>query len=382
MSKQIIEDDCSKVRRKVIKEFVGFYISVVAIIIVCIAAFGWNKVSEKMLVISIVLLISLIVFASIMIYLRKYYLEVYEDKIELSTLFHKYTICLKDITAFYYKKSETSEVTFFTIIIKDKEIKLFTEYGKELIDLLNTSISDEAKLNSLSKEQNKNVDKFIKVLSILTCLSVPVSFLLVIILGEIFVFSIYGILRYSWIFLLFIPIPLLSFIFCAKSKTNQYKDKKSVAILSFVLIVVLGFSGIVNNNVSYNNEIINEINNKTSLEIPNNLKIVNYDKKDYIIGYAKITDKETKNSFQNYVYLSNLWLTNIDDLKNDLTYTITSNLNSAFTKYSFKYFILYNITTDTFNSIDTENDKQQNIIFIACNTSVGRIMYFYNYCIN
>ena len=170
MSKHIIEDDCSKVRRKVIKEFVGFYISVVAIIIVCIAAFGWDKLSGKMLVISIVLLISLIVFASIMIYLRKYYLEVYEDKIELSTLFHKYTIYLNDITAFYYKKSETSEITFFTIIIKRKEIKLFTEYGKELIDLLNTSISDEAKLNSLSKEQNKNVDKFIKVLSILTCL--------------------------------------------------------------------------------------------------------------------------------------------------------------------------------------------------------------------
>ena len=382
MSKQIIEDDCSKVRRKVIKEFVGFYISVVAIIIVCIAAFGWNKLSGKMLVISIVLLISLIVFASIMIYLRKYYLEVYEDKIELSTLFHKYTIYLNDITAFYYKKSETSEVTFFTIIIKDKEIKLFTEYGKELIDLFNTSISDEAKLNSLSKEQNKNVNKFIKVLSILTCLSVPVSFLLVIILGEIFVFSVYGILRYSWICLLFIPIPLLSFIFCAKSKTNQYKDKKSVAILSFVLIVVLGFSGIVNNNVSYDNEVINEINNKTSLDIPNNLKIVNYDKKNYIVGYAKIIDKETKNNFQDYVYLSNLWLTNIDDLEKDLPRTIRSNLNNTFAKYSFKYFILYNITTDTFNSIDTENDKPQNIIFIACNTNVGRIMYFYNYCIS
>lgn len=381
MSKQIIEDDCSKVRRKVIKEFVGFYISVVAIIIVCIAAFGWDKLSGKMLVISIALLISLIVFASIMIYLRKYYLEVYEDKIEVSTLFHKYTIYLNDITAFYYKKSETSEITFFTINIKDKEIKLFTEYGKELIDLLNTSISDEAKLNSLSKEQNQNVDKFIKVLSILTCLSVPVSFLLVIILGEIFVFSIYGILRYSWIFLLFIPIPLLSFIFCAKSKTNQYKDKKSVAILSFVLIVVLGFSGIVNNNVSYDNEIINEINNKTSLEIPNNLKIVNYDKKNYIVGYAKIIDEDTKSSFQDYVYLSNLWLANIDDLEKDLPRTIRSNLNST-AKYSFKYFILYNITTDTFNSIDTENDKPQNIIFIACNTSVGRIMYFYNYCIN
>ena len=209
----------------------------------------------------------------------------------------------------------------------------------------------------------------------------PLSFLLVAFLGEIFIFSIYGILRYSWIFLLFIPIPLLSFICYVKSKTDQYKDKKSIAILSFILLVVFGFSGITNNNISYDNTIINEINNKTSLNIPNNLKVINCDKKDYIMGYAKILDKETQNSFHDDVYTSNLWLTNIDDLQNDLPHTITLELTSPMDKYSFDYFVLYNITTNTFNSLDVENDNPQNIIFIAYSSNVGRIMYFYNYCI-
>ena len=382
MDKQIIKDDFSKEKRKVIKEFVGFYIVAVVLIVVCIAIFGWDKLSEKILTITMLTLISLVVFAFIIIYLNKYHLEVYEDRIELSTLFHKYTIYLNEITAFYYKKSEKSELDFVTITTKSKKINLYTRYGEQLNELLNTSIGNQVKQNSLSKENNKNTNnKLIKLLFILTILSVPLSFLLVAFLGEIFIFSIYGILSYSWIFLLFIPIPLLSFICYIKSKTNQYKDKKSIAILSFILLVVFGFSGIINNDISYDNTIINEINNKTSLNIPNNLKVINCDKKDYIMGYAKILDKETKNSFHDDVYTSNLWLTNIDDLQNDLPHTITLELTSPVDKYSFDYFVLYNITTNTFNSLDNENDNPQNIIFIAYSSNVGRIMYFYNYSV-
>lgn len=382
MDKQIIKDDFSKEKRKVIKEFVGFYIVAVVLIVVCIAIFGWDKLSEKILTITMLTLISLVVFAFIIIYLNKYHLEVYEDRIELSTLFHKYTIYLNEITAFYYKKSEKSELDFVTITTKSKKINLYTRYGEQLNELLNTSIGNQVKPNSLSKENNKNTNnKLIKLLFILTILSVPLSFLLVAFLGEIFIFSIYGILSYSWIFLLFIPIPLLSFICYVKSKTNQYKDKKSIAILSFILLVVFGFSGIINNDISYDNRIINEINNKTSLNIPNNLKVINCDKKDYIMGYAKILDKETKNSFHDDVYTSNLWLTNIDDLQNDLPHTITLELTSPVDKYSFDYFVLYNITTNTFNSLDNENDNPQNIIFIAYSSNVGRIMYFYNYSV-
>lgn len=382
MDKQIIKDDFSKEKRKVIKEFVGFYIVAVVLIVVCIAIFGWDKLSEKILTITMLTLISLVVFAFIIIYLNKHHLEVYEDRIELSTLFHKYTIYLNEITVFYYKKSEKSELDFVTITTKSKKINLYTRYGEQLNELLNTSIGNQVKPNSLSKENNKNTNnKLIKLLFILTILSVPLSFLLVAFLGEIFIFSIYGILSYSWIFLLFIPIPLLSFICYIKSKTNQYKDKKSIAILSFILLVVFGFSGIINNDISYDNTIINEINNKTSLNIPNNLKVINCDKKDYIMGYAKILDKETKNSFHDDVYTSNLWLTNIDDLQNDLPHTITLELTSPVDKYSFDYFVLYNITTNTFNSLDNENDNPQNIIFIAYSSNVGRIMYFYNYSV-
>lgn len=382
MDKQIIKDDFSKEKRKVIKEFVGFYIVAVVLIVVCIAIFGWDKLSEKILTITMLTLISLVVFAFIIIYLNKHHLEVYEDRIELSTLFHKYTIYLNEITAFYYKKSEKSELDFVTITTKSKKINLYTRYGEQLNELLNTSIGNQVKPNSLSKENNKNTNnKLIKLLFILTILSVPLSFLLVAFIGEIFIFSIYGILSYSWIFLLFIPIPLLSFICYIKSKTNQYKDKKSIAILSFILLVVFGFSGIINNDISYDNTIINEINNKTSLNIPNNLKVINCDKKDYIMGYAKILDKETKNSFHDDVYTSNLWLTNIDDLQNDLPHTITLELTSPVDKYSFDYFVLYNITTNTFNSLDNENDNPQNIIFIAYSSNVGRIMYFYNYSV-
>ncbi len=382
MDKKIIKDDFSKKKCKVIKEFVGFYIVAVVLIVVCIAIFGWDKLSEKILTITMLTLISLVVFAFIIIYLNKYHLEVYEDRIELSTLFHKYTIYLNEITAFYYKKSEKSELDFVTITTKSKKINLYTRYGEQLNELLNTSIGNQVKPNSLSKENNKNTNnKLIKLLFIITILSVPLSFLLVAFLGEIFIFSIYGILSYSWIFLLFIPIPLLSFICYVKSKTNQYKDKKSIAILSFILLVVFGFSGIINNDISYDNTIINEINNKTSLNIPNNLKVINCDKKDYIMGYAKILDKETKNSFHDDVYTSNLWLTNIDDLQNDLPHTITLELTSPVDKYSFDYFVLYNITTNTFNSLDNENDNPQNIIFIAYSSNVGRIMYFYNYSV-
>ena len=64
----------------------------------------------------------------------------------------------------------------------------------------------------------------------LTLISPMLSFSLSGEIGEVEIFGIGGLIRYSWVMLLFIPIAVLSFLIGLKLKSNNQKYKKNLII--------------------------------------------------------------------------------------------------------------------------------------------------------
>lgn len=73
-----------------------------------------------------------------------------------------------------------------------------------------------------------------KMLFWLTLISPMISFSLACLIGEADIFGITGMIRYSWIMLLLIPIGILSILIGIKLKNNNQKYKKILLFRLFV----------------------------------------------------------------------------------------------------------------------------------------------------
>ena len=92
-----------------------------------------------------------------------------------------------------------------------------------------------------------------------TLISPMLSFSLVSMIGESNIFGVAGIIRYSWVMLLFIPIGILSILigFKLKNSTQKYKKNFVVSFICLPLLIIFGsYRFIFNSVVSYD---VNEI---------------------------------------------------------------------------------------------------------------------------
>ena len=92
-----------------------------------------------------------------------------------------------------------------------------------------------------------------------TLISPIVSFSIASMIGEANIFGVAGIIRYSWVMLLFIPIGILSILigFKLKNSTQKYKKNFIVSFICLPLLIIFGsYRFIFNSVVSYD---VNEV---------------------------------------------------------------------------------------------------------------------------
>ena len=97
----------------------------------------------------------------------------------------------------------------------------------------------------------------------MTLISPMISFSLASMIGEAEIFGVAGIIRYSWLMILFIPVGILSILIGLQLKKNKQKYKKNliVAFISLPLLIIFGsYRFIFNSNISY------DINNVLTIE--------------------------------------------------------------------------------------------------------------------
>ena len=212
----------------------------------------------------------------------------------------------------------------------------------------------------------------------MTLISPMISFSLASMIGEAEIFGVAGIIRYSWLMILFIPVGILSILIGLQLKKNKQKYKKNliVAFISLPLLIIFGsYRFIFNSNISYDINNVLTIEDKIDIELPDEIKVATNKLDLYNISYVKIIDNECKDAFEKEIESTSLW-------KNELNYGIKNllPLDIQYESETFDYFVFYNITSSEYNMVPLSG--QYECIFIAYDCDLQRLIILNDYKIN
>ena len=209
-----------------------------------------------------------------------------------------------------------------------------------------------------------------------TLISPIVSFSLAGKIGEVNIFGVAGIIRYSWIMWLFIPIGVLSIIFGLQLKKNNQKYKKNfiIAFICLPLLIIFGSYRFIFNSVTYNVDEVLIIENKLDVELPKEIKVATIKLDLYDLSYAKIINNESNKRFEQEIDNNILWQNNLSlEIKQFLPLNITYEIES------FDAFVFYNVTKNEYNKYPLNN--QDCCVFIAYDYETQRLIILNNYII-
>ena len=211
-----------------------------------------------------------------------------------------------------------------------------------------------------------------------TLISPIVSFSIASIIGEANIFGVAGIIRYSWVMLLFIPIGILSIVigFKLKNSTQKYKKNFIVSFICLPLLIIFGsYRFIFNSVVSYDVNEVSIIEEKINFEIPRDIKVATNKLDLYDISYLKILNSESKDMFEQEVENNQLWQKELQpEIKSLLP------LNIQYESEIFEYFVFFNITSNEYNIPPLSG--QYECIFIADDCDLQRLIILNDYKID
>lgn len=208
-------------------------------------------------------------------------------------------------------------------------------------------------------------------------ISVPVSFWISSVVGESNIFGVGGIVRYSWIMWLFIPINIVSYILglYLKKCGEKYKSNQIVAFICVPILLIFGSYRFLGFDVNYDTSIISDLEHNIDFDLPNDVKVVNESNTDYYVSRVKILDNEEKELFEKDIDESKKWTTTPNSLlSSSLPYLIETETTE------FDYFMFYNNTQKTYNSYPNSNGEFD-YIFIAYDLENSRFIILTHYMI-
>ncbi len=195
--------------------------------------------------------------------------------------------------------------------------------------------------------------------------------------GDINFFGRGAIFRYSWIILLFIPIPTILFIIGMKQKKTKEKHYKLNCVFGIIFIifhVVYGISGFIDHN-NFNPQKLQTIENKINIELPNSIEIYTQKAINYDVSYVKITDKSEKKEFEKSIKTNQLWQPKLDGvIKLLFPDDIQSNLSTC------DAFVFYNLSKSEYNKCPTEGNND--CVVLAYDYDISRLIAIDNFKIN
>ncbi len=211
-----------------------------------------------------------------------------------------------------------------------------------------------------------------------TLISPMLSFSLASMIGEPNIFGVAGIIRYSWVMLLFIPIGVLSILIGFKLKKSNQKYKKNfiISLICIPLLLIFGsYRFIFNNIVSYDVNKVSIIEDKTNLEFHEEIKVATIKQDLYEISYVKINNNDSKYVFEQEIINNKLWC-------DTLNFQIKSLLpiDIQYESEVFDYYVFFNITNNEYNKLPINGEYE--CIFLACDCDLSRLLILDDYMIN
>lgn len=215
------------------------------------------------------------------------------------------------------------------------------------------------------------------VLFVLSILSMPISFMLSTTIGEVEIFEIAGIIRYSWVAYFFLPICILCFIVGGRLKRNgeRYKKQYVAAIICIPLLLIFGsFRFIFAEFHEYDADELFEVQEKVGIDIPKNVDVVSTREKDYVISYVKITDEKENYEYEELIENNDKWTVTLDSIIcNALPFDMSLEMDN------FDYFLFYNETKNEYNVYP--QGGRNSCVFIAYDVQTSRLIILNEYVI-
>lgn len=187
-------------------------------------------------------------------------------------------------------------------------------------------------------------------------------------------FGVYGLIRYSWIMLLFIPVGLISLVFSFKLKKDKQNYKKNfiIACICVPILIIFGSYRFIFTNITYNTNYISTVETKMGIELPNNIKIATDKSNTKTLSYAKIIDETEKNKFEDNIKYNDLWKLNLSSRIKDALL-----INIQYEVDNYDYFIGYDVTNNQFNTNIDSNESS--FILVAYSCKLQKLIIVENY---
>lgn len=205
-------------------------------------------------------------------------------------------------------------------------------------------------------------------------ISPPISFALICLIGEANIFGVAGMVRYSWVMWLFIPVGIMSVIISIILKNSNQNFKKNLIIvfICLPLLLIFGSFRFIFNNVSYDVSKIAAIEDKINIEIPHEIKVATNKFDLYDVTYTKITNIDSKKFFEQEIRNSRVWQSELNSKIKSLL-----PLDIQYETEAFDYFVFCNVTDDKYNQ-DSINGECE-IIFVAYDCDLQRLIILDGY---
>ena len=209
---------------------------------------------------------------------------------------------------------------------------------------------------------------FSKVLAVFTLISPLLSFSLTYVVGEGWIFGISGMLRYSWVMWLFIPLGILSIVIACVTRADNpsHKEHCIIACVSVLLLVLFGSFRFMFPD-SYDAGKLAEIESKIGLDLPSDVKVATREWDSRCESYVKVHSGEEKERFERELIENPVWCEDVGTkIKALLPFGIEPKLEE------FDRFVFYNMTENEFNEYPPYGESE--CIFIAYDYKMGKML--------
>lgn len=220
----------------------------------------------------------------------------------------------------------------------------------------------------------KNNPLFKNLLLGFTIASLPLTFSICAIVGEAEFFGVAGIIRYSWIMLLFIPFGILTLLAGKEEKKHgrKYIRFYVAACICLPILLVFGSYRFIFTDISYNVSDVYSIEEKTNLDFPNSIKLAAHNYSGNDVVYIKIIDTDEAASFATAMNANVHCIPELSTMVQEML-----PLDIQLEMVGFDYFLWYNLTTDQYTTLPSVGEDRY--LFIAYDCQVQKIIVLYNY---
>ena len=203
----------------------------------------------------------------------------------------------------------------------------------------------------------------------LTMVSPMLAFSLISEVGEVEIFGVEGIVRYSFVMWFFIPIGVLS-VFVGKMLARngeKYKKNYVIAFICLPLLLIFGSFRFIFNTVSYDDDILRGVEERTALDLPDEVKIATHKFEQCNLIYLKITDDAEAEDFEQELENNECWRNTPSSKLESLL-----PLNIKYEIQGFDFFAFYNMTDGEYNTYP--QDGEHVCTFIAYDSDMKRMI--------